>query len=405
MSRFLSVIPVDEARQTIRNIASVLPSEEIPLLDSIGRILAEDIQSDVDIPGFDRSTVDGYAVHSSDTNGCTESIPSMLLLCGSIAMGDIPTGQLNSGQCMYIPTGAALPPKADSVVMIENCEVMEDQVLIHRPVSPGENVITRGEDFTSHHNAISSGTFITSRVAGVLAACGKTHVIVTKKPVVGIISTGNELVRIDATPLGGQIRDVNSYLCAGFIREQGGIPEVLGIINDEATDLAAALDAALSSSDIVLISGGSSKGERDLCADIIAARGEVLIHGISISPGKPTIIGVANGKPVIGLPGHPASAYVVLHAIVKELFYSMTGRSDEERIFSSSGFYAQLKSSVSSSQGREDYIRAKFDGEWVEPVLGKSGLTNTLIQSNGYIRIPASVEGFESGDMVEVFRW
>jgi molybdopterin molybdotransferase len=400
MTRFLSVIPVAEAVSVIREIARPPSSEDVPLTDVLGRILTREICSDVDIPGFDRSTVDGYAVCSSDTTGAGESIPSMLKLTGRITMGENRNGSVSPGSCMYIPTGGALPGGADSVVMIEYCEELGDQVLIHKPVAPGENVISRGEDFSSDRVAIPAGTEISSRVAGVLAACGAESVPVAVRPRIGIISTGNELVPVEKIPQGGEIRDVNTWLCSGFITEEGGIPVRYGIIQDDRDSLMNALDTALSSCDALLLSGGSSKGERDMCAEIIASRGEVLVHGISISPGKPTIIGRANGKPVIGLPGHPASAYVILLVLVRELVGSMTGRVRTAR-----SSLVQLKTPLRSVQGREDYVRAVFRDNGIVPVLGKSGLTNTLLQSDGVIKVPASVEGYEAGDVVEVIRW
>lgn len=400
MSRFLSVVPVDEAIRVIREIANPSSLEEVLLSDAQGRVLARDISSDIDIPGFNRSTVDGYAVHSSDTTGAGESLPSMLTLTGRIIMGENQDEPILAGSCVYIPTGGALPPGADAVVMIENSEDLGDQILIHRPVAPGENIISRGEDFGSNRVAVHAGTQISSRVAGVLAACGASRVPVSSRPRIGIISTGNELVSVQTIPVHGQIRDVNTWLCAGFVTEQGGIPVIYGIILDEVQSLTQALEEALYSCDAVLISGGSSKGERDICADIIASRGEVLIHGIAISPGKPTIIGTAYNKPVIGLPGHPASAYVILQVIVRELLKKMTGRTGyENRI------RVRLKTPVRSAQGREDYVRGVLEGDGVIPVLGRSGLTNTLIQSDGIIRIPRTVEGYEAGEMVEVIVW
>lgn len=400
MSRFLSVIQVNEAIQTVRNISVSPIAEEISLSCAYGRVLLEDISSDIDIPGFDRSTVDGYAVKSSDTTGAGDSIPSMLRLKGRISMGDVQADSLMPGTCMYIPTGAALPKGADAVVMVEYCEELGDEVLIQKPVAPGENVITRGEDFAINRVAIPLGTRISSRGTGVLAACGVDTVLVSSKPRVGIISTGNELVPVHTIPASGQIRDVNTWLCTSFVTEQGGIPVSYGIIRDERESLSKTLDLALKECDAVLISGGSSKGDRDMCADIIASRGEVLVHGIAISPGKPTIIGKANRKPVIGLPGHPASAYVILLVIVEEMLKVMTGRKQSDN-----HIFIRLKSPVRSSQGREDYVRAVLEGEYVIPVLGKSGLTNTLVQSDGVIRIPATVEGYEADDIVEVILW
>lgn len=400
MSRFLSVIPVEEARKTIKGLGARLPAEEIPLNQAIGRILASDISSDIDIPGFDRSTVDGYAVRSADTIGAGDSIPSMLRITGNVPMGEQIHSAIIPGSCMYIPTGAFLPPGADAVVMIEYCESMGDQALIHRPVAPGENVISQGEDFKRHRTAVNAGTCITSRVAGVLAACGASTIKVITQPKVAIISTGNELVGIDAVPDHGKIRDVNSYLCAGFVIETGGIPAMFGIIPDDASSLESALNKAVSSCDLVLISGGSSKGERDMCADIIASRGEVFVHGVALSPGKPTIIGVIDKKPVIGLPGHPASAYIVLLALVRDLFQTLIGTSQTELVIT-----ATLTESISSVQGREDYIRGRLSGEYVTPVLGRSGLTNTLLHSDGVIRIPSLIEGYEAGAKVEFLVW
>jgi molybdopterin molybdotransferase len=400
MSRFLATVQVAEAIRVIREAVSPLPAEIIPLSDILGRILAADISSDVDIPGFNRSTVDGYAVLSSDTTGAGEAIPSMIRLIGRIEMGDTPHAAVSPGTCMYIPTGATLPTGADAVVMIEYCEELGDEILIHRPVASGENVILRGEDFSSERIAVPAGTDITSRVAGVLAACGAGMIPVSSRPRIGIISTGNELVPVGSVPSGGQIRDVNTWLCSGFVAEHGGIPVRYGIITDDAVSLAQALDEAINSCDAVLISGGSSKGERDMCADIIASRGEVLIHGIGISPGKPTIIGKARGKPVIGLPGHPASAYVILLVIVREMLNKMTGRTTLKH-----HVYTRLKTPVRSAQGREDYVRAILGRDGAALVLGKSGLTNTLLHSDGIIRIPSQVEGYEAGDIVEVILW
>ncbi len=399
MNRFLSVMQVADALKIVRKMAIRVPTETVDLVDAFGRVLARDICSDVDIPGFDRSTVDGYAVRAADTTGAGESIPSMLTSIGSIPMGATPEITIRPGTCMYIPTGGFLPGGADAVVMIEYCEQMGDQILVNRPVAKGENSISRGEDFEAGKVSVQEGTRINSRTAGVLAACGFSKVPVAHIPRIGIISTGNELVPIDTLPSGGKIRDVNTYLCAGFVDEHGGLPVRFGIIEDEASALLNALRSAISSCDAILISGGSSKGERDMCADTIASLGKVLVHGIALSPGKPTIIGIAEETPIIGLPGHPASAYIVLLTIVRELLAAMTGADYKRSIF------ARLKSPVSSAQGREDYIRGSLNGEYITPVLGRSGLTNTLLHSDGVIRIPANIEGYEAGELVEVIQW
>mgnify|MGYP001767544651 CR=1 FL=1 len=400
MSRFLSVIPLDKARRIIRQIAQLLPDETVPLAEAYGRILATEITSDMDIPGFDRSTVDGYAVRASETTGAGEALPSILGFQGEVQMGGIPDEPVRPGSAVYIPTGAFLPSGADAVVMIEYSELMGDQVLIHRPVAPGENVISRGEDFSAGRQAVPSGTLITARAAGVLAACGAWQVRVRRKPRVSIISTGNELVPVDTRPEGGQIRDVNTYLCAGFVRQMGGEPIISGIIPDERDALSQALTTAVAASDVVLISGGSSKGERDMCADIIAAQGEVIVHGVAVSPGKPTIIGRADGRVVVGLPGHPASAFIILITLVRDLLQAITGDTTP---FPS--IRLPLSEPVASARGREEYVRVRIQGGQAVPVHGRSGLTNTLIQSDGVLRIPAETEGYEAGDVGEVLVW
>ncbi|PWR73099.1 gephyrin-like molybdotransferase Glp [Methanospirillum stamsii] len=400
MSRFLSVISVESARTILNQIAEKTTDETVSLLESGGRILRTDITSEIDIPGFDRSTVDGFAVLASDTIGAGESIPAMLHLTGKVEMGVEPSKVVTSGTCMYIPTGAYLPAGADAVVMIEYAEAMGDDILVTKPVAVGDNIVHRGEDFSVEKSALFSGTRITSREMGVLAACGVTDVLVAQKPRVAIISTGNELIKISEIPGSGQIRDVNTYLCAGFVTECGGIPIIIGTIPDERELLEQALVDALEKSDIILISGGSSKGERDMCADIISSKGELLVHGIALSPGKPTIIGKINNKPVIGLPGHPASAYVVLTALVKDVIFAMTGEKSSPPLMS-----GILTSPVPSAKGREDYIRVFLENDKVTPVFGKSGLTNTLIKSDGLLRIPADLEGYDKNTRVFVQSW
>jgi molybdopterin molybdotransferase len=277
---------------------------------------------------------------------------------------------------------------------------MDDEVLISKPAAVGENIVYKGEDFSTKRPAIQAGTKINSRVMGVLAACGVEDVLVSEKPRIAIISTGNEIVPVTEVPGPGQVRDVNTYLIAGFIQESGGIPVIIGIVQDEHRLLEEALDKAVSEADIVLISGGSSKGERDMCADIIGSHGELLVHGIALSPGKPTIIGQVKNKPVIGLPGHPASAYVVLHALVRDLVHAITGEISFP--VRQSGV---LTSPVPSAKGREDYVRVIKKDDDITPLFGKSGLTNTLVNSDGLLCIPADTEGYEKGTRVFIDHW
>jgi molybdopterin molybdotransferase len=239
---------------------------------------------------------------------------------------------------------------------------------------------------------------------GVLAATGHAEVPVFKSPIIGIISTGDEVVPVQEVPSGSSIRDVDSYLCAGAVTAWGGVPKVYGIAPDEHAALSTVLQQSVSECDLILISGGSSKGERDVCAGVIEELGTILVHGIAISPGKPTIIGTIDMIPVIGLPGHPASAYIVLLALVRAMIYRLTGRDPNSVKQVSSK--AILATPIHSARGREDYVRIMFDEKGlVRPIYGKSGLLNTLISSFGYIRIPAEREGYHTGEEVEVYPW
>jgi molybdopterin molybdotransferase len=400
MSIFLHVVPVSEAIHVVRQIAVPADCETVPVAEARGRILGRDVQAPGDIPGFARSVVDGYAVIASDTAGVSEAMPAMLTCTGRIGMGEPGDHPVRSGECRYIPTGGVLPEGADAAAMIEYAEAIGDEVLIRKPVAPGENIILRGEDYPEGGVVLPAGTRIGARDQGVLAAAGCEQVTVAIPPRVGIISTGNELVPASSVPGPGQVRDANTYLCSGFVEEQGAIPVRYGIVQDDRASLAAALEHAVAECDIVFLSGGSSKDDRDMCADTIARFGEVLIHGIAIAPGKPTIIGTAAKKPVIGLPGHPASAFVVLHAIGTPLLAATTGETSRERTVPS-----VLGQNIPSAKGRQDYVRVRFEGDTVLPVFGKSGLLNTLVQSDGMVIVPAGREGLEPGERVEVHLW
>ena len=402
MSRFLNVIPVADAVAAVIRISPSLVTETIPLEFSVGRILAAAVTADTDIPGFDRSVVDGYAVRAADTAGAGDAIPALLHCAGRIAMGRPNAhGTLAPGTCTYIPTGGVLPAGADAVVMVEYTEEAGDTVLVKRSVSHGENVLLRDEDFRRGECVFSSGRRISPQDAGVLAACGCAAVTVAKKPVVGIISTGNELVPVTVVPGPGQVRDANASMLAAYLTEYGCIPRLYGIIPDERLAFEAVLARAVPECDVVLLSGGSSKDDRDMTAAVIAAMGEVLVHGIAIAPGKPTIIGRITNKPVFGLPGHPASAFVVLIAIVRPLLDRMLGiprplqRTEQ----------ATLAVNIPSQRGREEYVRVTVENGIATPLFGKSGLLNTLIRSNGLVRIPAGAEGLEQGSIVEVILW
>ncbi len=402
MSRFLHVVSVADAVRMAEQIAPLRKTESVPVAQSAGRVLAVPVAADTDIPGFDRSVVDGYAVRSADTTGAGDAIPALLRITGRVTMG-VPDRALlvNESECTYIPTGGVLPAGTDAVVMVEYTEEAGDTVLVRRPVSPGENVLLHDEDFKAGVLVFSPGRRLTPQDAGVLAACGCTDVTVAKKPVVGIISTGNELVTAGTIPSPGQVRDANAPMIAAWCSEYGCAPRLYGIVRDEREAFEVVLARALPECDVVLLSGGSSKDDRDMTAGVIGTRGEVLIHGIAISPGKPTIIGKVDAKPVFGLPGHPASAFVVLIAIVRPLIDRMLGL-DKPLVRT---VEARLAENIPSQRGREEYVRVRVRDGTAVPLFGKSGLLNTLIHSDGLIRIPAGYEGIEKGNDVEVILW
>jgi len=402
MSRFLNIVPVADAVATVIRISPEPAAETVPVQSAAGRILAAAVTADRDIPGFDRSVVDGYAVRAADTAGAGDAIPALLTCTGRITMGRQDAGAaLGPGTCAYIPTGGVLPAGADAVVMVEYTEEAADTVLVKKAVSHGENVLLRNEDFEQGETVFSAGRRISPQDAGVLAACGCADVPVAKKPVFGIISTGNELVPVTAIPGPGQVRDANASMLAAYLNEYGCIPRLYGIIPDERQAFEEVLARAVPECDVVLLSGGSSKDDRDMTAAVIASLGEVLVHGIAIAPGKPTIIGRIADKPVFGLPGHPASAFVVLIAIVRPLIDRMLGV--QHPLLRT--VRATLAVNIPSPRGREEYVRVRIENGVATPLFGKSGLLNTLIRSNGLICIPAGSEGLEQGGEVEVILW
>jgi molybdopterin molybdotransferase len=402
MNRFLSVVAVADAVRVAVKTAPATATESVPVAQSASRVLAADIAADTDIPGFDRSVVDGYAVRSADTTGAGDAVPAILQCVGRVAMGTSDTNLVvRDSECTYIPTGGVLPEGADAAVMVEYAEEAGGTILIKKPVSHGENVLLRGEDFKKGGTVFRTGRQLTPQDAGVLAACGCAMVMVAKKPVVGIISTGNELVPVTAIPGPGQVRDANASMLAAWLSEYGCVPRLYGIVKDDREAFDAAIATALPECDVVLLSGGSSKDDRDMTAGVIAGRGEVLIHGIAIAPGKPTIIGRIEGKPVFGLPGHPASAFVVLIAIVRPLLDRMLGL--EKPLIRT--VKASLAENIPSQRGREEYVRVRVENGKATPLFGKSGLLNTLVSSDGLICIPAGYEGLEKGNEVEVILW
>lgn len=385
-------------------------SETIALPDACGRVLAEDISANEYVPGFHRSTVDGYAVLASDTFGCSDSIPAILELTGEVQMGEGADQILTAGSCVYVPTGGAIPDGADAMVMIEYTEDYGDGTIgIMKPAAPGMNMIYKGDDVFPGKKVLISGRKLTSSDIGALAAMGITELAVIKKPLVGIISTGDELVPVSVTPADGQIRDVNSAMLDALCREAGADTKLYGIIPDDAGHLTEAVESAIRSCDIILISGGSSVGTKDITAQIIEQHGNLLLHGIAMKPGKPTIVGNADGKPVFGLPGHPVAAFFVSQLFVRYLIDAFCGNpAVSETAFCQQHISAGLTEAISTNHGREEYLGVRLkesaSGQRLAvPIHSKSGLISSLAGADGYICIPRDCEGLPAGAEVTVY--
>ncbi len=382
-------------------------TEEIPLAETVGRILAQDVVADEDLPDFPRAIVDGYAVQGASTFGSSEGNPAYLTVIGNIAMGESPEITIGAAEAARISTGGMLPRGADSVVMIEHTEAIDDTTIeIYRSVAPGQNMIAIGEDIQKQTRVLMKGQTIRPQEAGLLAALGQQQVAVYQKPVIGIISTGDEVVPISETPARGQIRDINTYTLSGLIHKAGAAAISYGIVRDDFEILFEKCKLALEQCDMILISGGSSVGTRDFTVDVLSAfqDAKILVHGISISPGKPTILAKIKSKAIWGMPGHVVSAMIVFSRVVKPFVAHISGQAAGEK--KELRLPATLSRNVASRQGRIDFIRVQLrfaDGRlWADPVLGKSGLISTMVNADGLVEIDINTEGLDKGAEVEV---
>jgi molybdopterin molybdotransferase len=404
----LKVMSVEEVKSLIhREFSYKLGYERAALKDCVNRICSEDIRALCSIPQFRRSTVDGYAVRARDVVGASESMPAIMDLKGEILMGQRPPGEISlSGECFSIPTGGMLPEGADSVVMIEYTDKLDDNtVLINSSAAPGDNVVQVGEDISFNDTAVSRGNKLRPYEIGVLAGLGITEVPVYRRPRIAIISTGDEVVPCGCEPALGEVRDINTHLLWAQILQDGGVPVSYGIIKDEFEALRNTVDRALEECDIVLISGGSSVGKKDQTLRVIASyeEGGVLVHGIAVKPGKPTIVGKVGEKIVFGLPGHPLAASIIYKLLVKEYVNSLLGYKEE-----SYGISADMSINYHSAKGREEYLPVALESVGgkvlAKPVFGKSGLITAFSRAYGYVRIDKNVEGLLEGQTVQVYK-
>lgn len=378
-------------------------TETVHLSEALGRVLAEDILAEEYVPDFDRSTVDGYAVRAADTFGCSDAVPAILNLTGEVRMGESTDLRITRDSCAYVPTGGAIPEGADCAVMIEYTEDYEDGTIgILKPCAPGMNMIFRGDDVFPGKTVLKAGRTLCPQDIGAFAAIGKTVVPVRPKLRVGVISTGDELVDAEEKPGPGQVRDVNTPMLTALLLEFGAEPVNFGIVIDDELKLREKTVAALQTCDAVILSGGSSAGVKDAACRIIERFGKLLFHGIAVKPGKPTILGRAGNKPLIGLPGHPVAAFFVAKLFVLPLLGRLEGGTAKRYPVE-----AELSESINANHGRMQINACRLEtGEGrfkAVPVRSKSGLITQLAGADGYLIIDRDCEGLAKGTEVQVF--
>lgn len=376
--------PADAVKIIDEAFSFDVQAEEVSLMEAKGRSLAEDVLADEYLPVFNRSGMDGYSVYATDLEGATKDNPVTLPLAGEVLMGEAADTPLAKGSCVYTPTGAAVPEGTESVIMVEDTKKNDDGTIsFYKDIEAGKNVILKGSDVFPGKKVLSKGRILNIADIGSLAALGYTKVKVAKKPLVGIISTGDELIEISEQPKNGQVRDINSTTLALAVEEAGGIAKNYGIVKDEEDKLTAFVKNAIDECDMVLISGGSSMGEKDATEQIIESFGTLVLHGIRMKPGKPTIVGNVDGKPVIGVPGNPVSAYFVTRVFVKKILFKMIGAKAEELFVD-----AILTQDVKENKQRSKFDFAKLSAKdwttYAEPVKTQSGLMTSMAECDAF---------------------
>jgi len=407
MKEFFKVQTPDQLYRKMDRFRA-LSSEKVSLEDSLHRVLYEDMLSPSNLPEFPRSTVDGFAVRAEDTFGTSEKNPAILRIVAEIPMGQISDIELRDGEAIKVATGGMVPKGANAVEMVEYTEFVDPHTIhVFKVLSPLENVIQVAEDIKAGEIVLRQGHWIRPQDVGLMAAIGKTDLFVYRRPRVAIISSGDEIVPVETSPKPGEVRDINRYTVFSMVQESGGLPTFLGIAKDRFDDLKEKIELGLCQADMVVFTGGSSVGTLDLTGEVLQVfpATEILGHGISIRPGKPTLLADIGGKPFLGLPGHPVSAIVIFHFFGKPILRILSGFS-REGIWHQTKVRAKTTRNIPSVPGREDYVRVKLeerDGVLLaDPVFGKSGAIRHLTQANGLIRIDINEEGLEAGEEADV---
>ncbi len=399
MKPIRETLPIDEARALVfEALPFVTRTERVTIAHASGRVAAADVICASDVPPFNRAGMDGYAVIAEDTFGAGRYEPKLLRRVQTIYTGETPALPVARGECAEIATGAPMPDGANAVVMVEETDRDADAVKIFTPVYPHQHVGKRGADMKAGDVAVAGGMLLNPARVGALAAAGITDVEVFARPRIAILSTGNEVAEPGAPLAPGHIYDINRYTLESIARDHGGDPHAQAAAPDTIADLTAALTRAAAEADIVVFSGGSSVGERDLILDVIEARGEIVFHGIAVKPGKPTVFGRVDGKPVLGMPGYPTSclsnAYMLLVPMIRKM-----ARLPEwhPRIVS-----LPLSRRVVSTTGRHQFYTVRIRDGQAEPAFKASGDITSMASADGYIEIPAQTDVVEAGEVVDV---
>ena len=393
----------------LSHLSDIWPETETVVLDQgLDRICARQVNAPEDLPPTDRSTMDGFAVVAADTFGTSQSMPGYLDITGEVPMGVSPQGIVRRGTCFKIPTGGLLPEGADAVVMHEHTVPVDEKVIeVTKPVGSGANLIRKGDDIKLGDAAIARGQLLRPQELGLLAGLGISEIEVFKPITVAVISTGDEIIdyRQAATP--GKIRDINSIVLGSLVKRCGALIRDYGIVSDDEATFFSTVEEAVAETDLVLFSGGSSVGMRDLGEQAIERLGNpgILVHGVSLKPGKPVIIGLCETTPVFGLPGHPVSALVCFDFFVRPAIEALSGKTYELSGIQPS-VQARLGRNINSAAGRLDVVRVQLSLEdelQAHPILGKSGAISTLSQAHGYFLIDEERQGMSNGELIEVY--
>jgi molybdenum cofactor synthesis domain-containing protein len=397
---FQALLSYDEAMaKVLERTVPVQETETVPLREAHTRVLAEDLEAAMDVPPFGRSAMDGYAVRAADTYGASDLEPVLLKAVGTVHAGDVSTVPVGEGECVYTATGAMTPQGADAEVMIEYTEETDDGVAVRKPVHPGENISVQGSDIRKGSVPLKAGMELGASRIGAAAALGTSHLEVFRRPRVAIFGTGNEVRPIGSTLGPGQVFDVNTYTISVVVEQAGGETTLVDLVGDSKEDLMAALLGGIEVADIVVFTGGSSVGERDLLVDVLGEWGEMLFHGVQVKPGKPVLAAVRDGHIGFGLPGYPTSCLSSGALFLEPVLAKMGRRSKVPAPM----VEAEMGRRVVSTIGRTQIMTVKLVDGIAQPAFKGSGAITSMAEADGYLIIPANVDLIEGGQRVDVF--